>query len=513
MRNQIAFLFFLSAALRAQPIVTDVANGFTGKPPVSPGSLAFVRGTNLMIGTMAPIVTVGTKTAFVVTSSSMASQLFVELPVDAPVGATTLTVTAGGQTSVPINLTLAAYAPAVLTALNLGMGPGFFVDATKTISQISPANPGETLMGYATGLGPTNPLIPTGSLPAGSAPTTEPVTLTIGGESATVLYAGASNLEPGADQLSFVVPLDTNACTNTVVLTIAGVSSTPVFLPIAAPAPIVCAIENSATGLVRDAAHAVAPNSFLTVYAASVIPQTPASNLFPATDYQGVEVLFNGTPVPLYGIFDQSDSADAKLLINAMVPSELGITGSAVVTVNNRTGSSSSFTIGLASDDVGVFRLPDPATHGGNQGVVLLTGTYSFAMPASLATAYKLPSCSGLPVSVPCGQPAKPGDHIVIYLTGGGLATANADPNGKPVATGSAAPLDGSVIYRTVLKPTITIAGMPAVVDFSGIAPGTGSEYQINTTIPLGVQTSDAVPVAITMSNSTDTVTIAVKAQ
>lgn len=512
MRKQIAFLFILSAALEAQPTVTAVANGFTGRPPVSPGSLAFVRGANLMVGTTAPIVMVGAQAAFVVISSSMVSQLFVELPVDAPVGATTLTVTAGGQTSAPMNLKLAAYAPAVLTALNIGMGPGFFEDGTRTISQISPTTPGATLLGFATGLGATNPVIPTGNLPNGLAPTTAPVTLTIGGEPADVLYAGASRLEPGSYEISFVVPQTVNACGNIVVLTIGGVSSPPVLLPIAAPSPIVCAVENSATGLVRDATRGVAPNSFVSVYAASVVPQTPASNLFPATDYQRVEVLFNGTPAPLYGVYDQSDVAVGKILVNAMVPSELGTTGTAVVTINNATGSSSSFAIGLVSSDVGIFRLRDPSTGGGNQGVVLVTSTYSFAMPASLATAYGLPSCSGLPVSSPCGQPAKPGDHIVIYLTGGGLATANADPNGKPIPTGSVAPLDGSVIYKTVLNPSITIGGLPATVDFSGIAPGTASEYQINTSIPADVQTGDAVPVTITMSSS-DTVTIAVKAQ
>jgi uncharacterized protein (TIGR03437 family) len=57
--------------------------------------------------------------------------------------------------------------------------------------------------------------------------------------------------------------------------------------------------------------------------------------------------------------------------------------------------------------------------------------------------------------------------------------------------------------------PTVTIGGLSAPVA-AAIAPGTGSEYQINTTIPAGVQAGDKVPVVVTIGNSSDTVTIAV---
>jgi len=50
-----------------------------------------------------------------------------------------------------------------------------------------------------------------------------------------------------------------------------------------------------------------------------------------------------------------------------------------------------------------------------------------------------------------------------------------------------------------------------APVLFSGIAPGTAAEYQINTTIPTGVQPGDSVPVVVTFGNTSDTVTIAVQ--
>jgi uncharacterized protein (TIGR03437 family) len=228
--------------------------------------------------------------------------------------------------------------------------------------------------------------------------------------------------------------------------------------------------------------------------------------LFPATTYQGIEADFNGTAVPLYAVLPSVD------LINTIVPAEAATAGTGVFTVNNSSGAPQSYTVALAPTDVGVFRLPDPNNPKRVQGVVLLQNTYWFAMPASLAPSYNLGPCTGLPAGSPCGQPAHPGDNIVIYFTGGGLATPNGAPTGQPVPTGAVAPIDGSVIYQTVTTPTITIGGMPATVSFSGIAPGTGSEYQINTTIPAGVQADDDVAIVITMGNSTDTVTLAVQA-
>ena len=105
----------------------------------------------------------------------------------------------------------------------------------------------------------------------------------------------------------------------------------------------------------------------------------------------------------------------------------------------------------------------------------------------------------------------KVGDQIQIYLTGLGKATPNGDPNGKVLATGSLAPTDGSVLYKTVETPVVKIGGVAAVVEFSGIAPGNAGQYQINVAVPDGVKPGDDVTVEVTMPDgSTDTVTIAI---
>jgi len=50
------------------------------------------------------------------------------------------------------------------------------------------------------------------------------------------------------------------------------------------------------------------------------------------------------------------------------------------------------------------------------------------------------------------------------------------------------------------------------VVSFSGIAPGSAGQYQINVAIPGGVAAGDSVPLKVKMPDgSADTVTIAVQ--
>jgi uncharacterized protein (TIGR03437 family) len=219
------------------------------------------------------------------------------------------------------------------------------------------------------------------------------------------------------------------------------------------------------------------------------------SNLFPATSFQGVQVSFNGTPAPLYYM------NGAVNLINLAVPSNLPTSGSATVSVKTSTGAVSNFTLPLAPADVGIFRLSADPAHP-NNGAVVIPNSQWLVMPASTAAVYGFTACTGLPLASICGQPASIGNNIVIYFTGGGLATPNGTPSGQPVASGSVAPVNGSTIYDTVQMPMVTIGGVAAPVAFSGIAPGTAAEYQINTTIPSGVQPGNSVPVVVTFGSS-----------
>lgn len=82
-------------------------------------------------------------------------------------------------------------------------GPsGYLPFATRNVKQ------GETLILYGTGFGPTTPHVPAGQAFTSSAPTVNPVTISIGGLSANVAYAGL--VGAGLYQFNVTVPDTTN---------------------------------------------------------------------------------------------------------------------------------------------------------------------------------------------------------------------------------------------------------------------------------------------------------------
>lgn len=70
----------------------------------------------------------------------------------------------------------------------------------------TPAKPGDIVALYSTGLGATNPAYQAGELPGGIGSTTSPVTVTIGGVNADVLYAGVAPGLAGLYQINIRVP-------------------------------------------------------------------------------------------------------------------------------------------------------------------------------------------------------------------------------------------------------------------------------------------------------------------
>jgi uncharacterized protein (TIGR03437 family) len=267
--------------------------------------------------------------------------------------------------------------------------------------------------------------------------------------------------------------------------------------------PVINAIVNGATFQAGN--NPSAANSFVSLFGLNFGTEDTKSNIFPTTSFNGLSVLVNGTAIPLYFVVGSSGQ------INIVLPSELGASGNAAVEVMTAQGTSASFPLALAADSVGIFRIGDPSNPKRMNGAVLFSNTAWKVMPLSMATALGFPSCASVTTVSICGKPAKVGDQIQIYLTGLGKATPNGDPNGKVLPTGSLAPTDGSVLYKTVETPTVTIGGVPAVVEFSGIAPGNAGQNQINVAVPSGVQPGDNVPLVVTMPDgSTDTVTIAI---
>ena len=487
----------------AVPTVTNVFDQAAATSNLTPGMPIQVVGTGFGNSTTdSATVMIGTEAAPVLRFIN-STNLIVQIPVDAPLGATTLTATYKGQTSTAFNIKLVALAPEI-EPFQSPTGSSFYDTSNNPITAAHPAVPGSQVYLLAIGLGTTNPAQVTNTIATAQAPTTQQVQVMVGGKMVQPSYAGLFvGGTPGFYQVSFTVPADAAMGNQPVTLSEGGLTSNSQTLVVAPPIPIINAIVNGATFQAGN--NPQAANSFVSLFGQNFGTENTASNIFPAKSFDGLSVLVNGTAIPLYIV------AGTGGQINIVLPSELGTSGSASVEVMTSEGTSAPFQLALAADSVGVFRIGDPSDPKRMNGAVLFTNTAWKVMPLSMATALGFPSCASVTTASICGKPAKVGDQIEIYLTGLGKATPNGDPNGKVLPTGSLAPTDGSVLYKTVETPVVKIGGVPAVVEFSGIAPGNAGQYQINVQVPSGVQPGDNVTLQVTMPDgSTDTVTIAI---
>jgi uncharacterized protein (TIGR03437 family) len=82
---------------------------------------------------------------------------------------------------------------------------------------------GETLVLYGVGFGPTTPTVLAGQAYSGASRTNSPVTVTIGGVSASVAFAGIS--EAGLYQLNVTVPTNTGSGDQALQATVNGVQT------------------------------------------------------------------------------------------------------------------------------------------------------------------------------------------------------------------------------------------------------------------------------------------------
>jgi uncharacterized protein (TIGR03437 family) len=131
------------------------------------------------------------------------TQINVLAPDDATLGAAAVQVTAALQKSNALNAPKTALSPAFFTLAGGVYGAALHTDYSL-VNAAQPAKPGETVLLYGTGFGPTDPPLPTGQLVAAPAPLALPVQLTIGGVTAPVAFAGL--VSPGLYQLNVAVP-------------------------------------------------------------------------------------------------------------------------------------------------------------------------------------------------------------------------------------------------------------------------------------------------------------------
>ena len=263
-------------------------------------------------------------------------------------------------------------------------------------------------------------------------------------------------------------------------------------LPIGA-GPRIGAILNGASFAVGAP---IAPGSFASVFGSGFGSRDQLSG-FPATSFNGVSVTFNGIQAPLFHLIGSQGQ------INLLVPTSLPETGNTTVVVTAPDATSPTFTLPMSPAAPGVFTIPSAANPKRHTAIALFAGTAWRVMPDALARELGIPgNClDSVDPAIICGEPARPGDAIQLYVTGLGKATPNGIAEGVPLATGAVAPADGNPLYITVLQPQVTFGGIPAQVLFSGVAPGFAGLYQINVRIPESAPSGDDVPFQITMPN------------
>ena len=156
------------------------------------------------------------------------TQINVLAPDDKATGAVQVQITEDGQTSSIFTLQKQQFAPAFFTFDNgkyvaAEHSNYTYVGATTLFTGATPAKPGETVLLYGTGFGPTSPAVPTADQVTAAEPLANTVKVTIGGVAATVVFAGLSG--SGLDQLNVTIPSSLASGDAAVVATVGGVST------------------------------------------------------------------------------------------------------------------------------------------------------------------------------------------------------------------------------------------------------------------------------------------------
>jgi uncharacterized protein (TIGR03437 family) len=232
----------------APPVVSQVVNAASGiAGGVSPGEIVSVRGYGVGAAAVGGVkldasgavasqvnglmVTFDGKPAPILYTSANQTNLIVPYEV-AGKSSTVMQVTyasaAGTLQTAAWALPVAATVPAIFTLDSTGTGPAAVLNQDGTInSAANPAVRGSIVSIYATGEGQTTPGGTTGSVagPTAVIPVL-PVTVTIGGVSAAVQYAGSAPGEvAGLLQVNAAVPSGIAAGTAAVVVSVGGVPS------------------------------------------------------------------------------------------------------------------------------------------------------------------------------------------------------------------------------------------------------------------------------------------------
>jgi uncharacterized protein (TIGR03437 family) len=233
----------------ATPAIVQAVNAASYQPGIQAGSWVMIQGSNLaniadpgrgwrpneIVNGQLPTsldgvgVTIDGKPAFVGFISQ--HQINVQAPDDTGQGPVAVVVTNNGSASAPATAQLQPYAPGLFQwgatnyATTIRYADGALVGNPSAVPGSVSAKPGDTLLLFGTGFGPTLPVTPSGQLVTAASPTASMPAVTVGGVSVNVIGATISPGTVGVYQIEIQLPQSIGLGDQPVVASIGGVQS------------------------------------------------------------------------------------------------------------------------------------------------------------------------------------------------------------------------------------------------------------------------------------------------
>ena len=460
-----------SDAVAQTPFINNVVSQASSAAPLAPGMPITVNGTNFATGNAScpgpkvPFscgsVTVTVNGAAVPIRYAFPGQIITYIPSDQPRGQVTIVVkNSAGLISNAYSVAVEQYAPGIQMLSDAGQLFGYFSDrAQRAITRFNPAVAGQELTLYAVGLGPTNPVVPTGEI--GNAPAVSLPTLWMGNRPVPVLFSGlgcGALCDPGNFLVRFILPADTPPGDQNVYLQIGGKQSNTGTLVVGLPAaaPSVGYVQSLFDARVRT----LSPGAMAAVVGGGFLPgpggigQCSIDPSVWPTKCQGLTVDVNGRAAAIQVI--------GPNFINIQIPFEVS-PGPATLSVERTADSQTlkSNTLNFTLDAYSPTLVTNPQSP---YAGVVITNTGGPASPTN---------------------PVMPGDIIYIHMTG--LGQTN-----PPMVTGF------SLLQpaRTLLTPTVTIGGKQLENIVAEVLPQMIGQYRITARVPTGLGVGD-LPISV----------------
>jgi uncharacterized protein (TIGR03437 family) len=270
------------------------------------------------------------------------------------------------------------------------------------------------------------------ALPNANGQVATPATISLG--------IDASSLLPGIYRHRLTLTWATGSLVIPVTLTVTPTASQP---------PILSALVNAAS----VTAGSIAPGEIIAIFGTGLgsVPTglTLGASGRVATNISGAQVLINGIPAPLLYV--------SSTQVNAIVPYEVGTTGSASIEVLSGGVPSGVWNMPVAEAAPGIFSI-------GLGQAAVLNQDNSVNGPSN---------------------PAPRGTVIQIFATGEGLTV-------PPGITGS---VTGSNTKNPVLPVKVTMGGLDAAVQYAGSAPdAVAGLLQVNALVPAALNLAPPSP-------------------